>query len=407
MPVYEYTALNSTGRRIRGIVDADSPKVARQKLRTSGVFPVEIDQTAATQDTLARAATPIRWTTRIRSGELSVMTRQLATLLAAGIHLVGALDALISQLRNSRLKRIMAQVNDAVKEGNSLAQALSRHPGVFSMVYINMVRAGEASGSLDGVLERLADSSEHAEALKGRLRAALAYPIFMLITGSLILLFLLTYVIPDIAGIFSEMDRVLPLATRILMAAGGFMRDFWWVLLLALIAVALVLRHVGASSKGRYYLDRLKLVLPVIGPLNRNLAVARFGRALGGLLQGGVSLIQALDIVRNAVSNARFSETIDSAIVEIEAGGSLASNLAASPWFSPVAIQMIAVGEQSGDLDRMLNKMADITEREAESRITALMSLLEPTMILVMGLVVGFIVVSILLPLFEMNQLVR
>jgi len=407
MPVYEYTALDSTGKRLHGIVDADSPRVARQKLRKSGVFPVKIDKTAAPRETPAGASTWIRLRTRIASGELSVMTRQLATLLAAGIHLVGALDAVISQLGNSRLERIMAQVNDAVKEGNSLAQALSQHPGVFSPVYVNMVQAGEASGSLDVVLERLADFSEHAEALKGRLRAALAYPIFMLITGFLILLFLLTYIIPDIAGIFSEMDRVLPLATRILMAAGGFLRNFWWVLLLALLAGALAWRHVGKSSAGRYLLDRLKLRLPIIGSLNRNLAVARFGRALGGLLQGGVSLIQALSIVRNAVNNVLFCESIDAAIVEIEAGRSLASNLSANPWFSPIAVQMISVGEQSGNLDRMLNKMADITEREVESRITALMSLLEPAMILVMGIVVGFIVVSILLPLFEMNQLVR
>jgi general secretion pathway protein F len=392
MPVYEYTALDRAGKRVRGIIDADSPTVARQKLRGSGVFPVAVDPTADG---------------RIKTGEIAVMTRQLATLLAAGIPLVGVLDAVISQLSNPSLKKIMAQVKDAVTEGNSLAHALSRHPGIFSDVYVNLVRAGEASGSLDAVLDRLADVSEQAEALRGKLRAALAYPVFMFAVGSLILIFLITFIVPDIAGIFAEMGQVLPLPTRALIAAAGFLRSFWWVFVLAVPSCVLLWRRARRSTGGRSALDRLKLTFPVIGPLNRKLAVARFGRALGALLHGGVSLLHALDIVRNVVDNSLFTGAIEAAMVEIQAGKNLSSQLSGNRWFSPIAVQMIAVGEQSGELDAMLTKMADITEGEVESRITAMTAMLEPVMILFMGLVVGFIVVSILLPLFEMNQLVR
>ncbi|MBW1817304.1 MAG: type II secretion system inner membrane protein GspF [Deltaproteobacteria bacterium] len=408
MPVYEYTALDKAGKRVQGIVDADSPAVARQKLRGEGFFPTTVNPTAS--QTLSRPAAPsgfFRVGSRIKTGEIAVLTRQLATLLAAGIPLVEVLDAIISQAANPHLKKIMAQVKDGVTEGNSLAHAFSRHPEVFSSVYVNMVRAGEASGSLEAVLERLADFSEQAEALRGKVRAALAYPVFMLVIGSLILIFLMAYIVPDITRIFTEMDQVLPLPTRMLMGAAAFFRSFWWAFVLAVPFGALLWRRVRKSPNGARSLDKLMLTLPVAGPINRKLALARFGRTLAGLLHGGVSLPQALGIVRNVVNNALFAEAIDAAADEIQAGRDLASQLAGSRWFPPIAVQMISVGERSGDLDGMLNKMADITETEVETRITALTAMLEPVMILAMGLAVGFIVVSILLPLFEMNQLIR
>ena len=408
MPVYEYTALDRGGKRVQGIIDADSPAGARQKLRGEGFYPTTINPTAShTRRLRVRPSGFFRPGGRVKTGELAVMTRQLATLLGAGIPLVEVLDAVISQIANPVLKKVIAQVKDGVTEGNSLAHAFSRHPEFFSSVYVNMVRAGEASGSLEAVLARLADFSEQAEALRGKVRAALAYPVFMLVIGSLILVFLMAYIVPDIAGIFTEMDRVLPLPTRMLMGAAAFFRSFWWAFVLAIPLVALAWRRVAKSPNGARYLDKLMLTFPVAGPINRKLALARFGRTLAGLLHGGVSLPQALAIVRNVVNNTLFAEAVDAAADEIQAGRDLASQLAGNPWFPPIAVQMISVGERSGNLDGMLDKMADITETEVETRITALTAMLEPVMILAMGVAVGFIVVSILLPLFEMNQLIR
>jgi general secretion pathway protein F len=335
------------------------------------------------------------------------MTRQLAILLNAGVPLVGALTAFISQTGNPALKRIMAQVKDSVNEGNSLAQSLSQHKKLFSDVYINMVRAGEVSGSLDLVLARLADFSEHQEALKGRLRAALAYPVFMFFIGSIILFFLLTFIVPNITQLFSEMQQTLPLPTLLLIGVGNFFKAFWWLVLLVLIAGVILVKRLIRLPKGKRLWDEVKLRIPVVGGITTKMAMARFGRTLGSLLQSGVPLLSALQIVRNIVNNELIAETIDKSMVEIQAGQSLAAPLSHSQRFPPIAIQMISVGEQSGELENMLHKIADVYERETEAQIMSLTSMLEPVMILIMGVAVGFIVVSILLPIFEMNQMIR
>jgi general secretion pathway protein F len=344
---------------------------------------------------------------RVRPGEVSVATRQLAILLGAGVPLVGSLEGLIAQVPNPALKKIIAQIKESVNEGNSLAFALSSHPKIFSNVYVNMVRAGEASGSLDIVLDRLADLGEHHEALKGRFRAALAYPIFMFFIGSVVLFFLITFVVPNITRIFTEMKQTLPLATVILIHVSSFLRSFWWLVLAAIAGVVLLLRRLVKTPKGRYVWDELQLRVPVVGPVVQRIALARFGRTLGSLLNSGVPLISAIQIVRNIVSNVIIADVLDNAVEEIQEGKSLASPLAQSRWFPSIVIQMISVGEQSGELEAMLDKVAETYEREVESQVMAMTAMLEPLMILVMGLAVGFIVISILLPIFEMNQMIR
>jgi general secretion pathway protein F len=270
-----------------------------------------------------------------------------------------------------------------------------------------MVRAGEASGSLDLVLDRLAEYSEHQQALRSRVKAALAYPVFMFFIGTLVLLFLVTVVVPQITKVFSDMHQTLPLPTLILISVSEFLKTFWWLLLAGLVAAVILLKQFRKAPKGRYIWDEIKIRVPLFGSISLRLAIARFGRTLGNLLDSGVPLLTALEIVRNIVNNVLIADVIDKAMEEIQAGKSLAAPLSRSSWFPPMAIQMISVGEQSGELEQMLNKIADIYEREAESQITVMTSMLEPVMILVMALVVGFMLISILLPIFEMNQLIR
>jgi general secretion pathway protein F len=396
MPVYEYAGLDSAGKTLKGIIDADSTVAARQKLRASGVFPVEVKETLSRpkggpSDTFSLFA----FFQRVKPGEVYAITRQLSTLLGAGVPLVASLDSLISQKSSPLLKKIIAQIKESVNQGNSLAFSLSQHPKIFSNFYINMVRSGEASGSLDVVLSQLAEFGENQEALRGRFKAALAYPAFMSLIGISVLFFLITFIVPT-----------LPLPTVVLINVSNFLLSFWWVILLAMFSGIILLKYSKKRPSVNYIWDKLKLRIPVLGPMNQQIALARFGRTLGSLLQSGVSLLSALQIARNIVNNVLIAEVLDKAEDEIRAGKSLAGSLSQSRWVSSMVVQMISVGEQSGELETMLNKIADTHEREVESRIMALTSMLEPVMILIMGLIVGFVVISILLPIFEMNQMI-
>ena len=321
--------------------------------------------------------------------------------------LVRSLDSLITQMTNPLFKRVMAQIKESVNEGNSLAFSLSQHPKIFSNVYVNMVQSGEASGSLDVVLDRLAEFGERQQALRGRFKAALAYPIFMFFVGTIVLFVLITFIVPNITKVFTEMRQALPLPTIVLIKVGNFLFSYWWVIVLCFLGGILILRHIKKRPRVQYLWDKLKLRVPVFGPLNQKMALARFGRTLGSLLQSGVSLITALQIVSRIVDNTLIERVIVDAVDDIEEGQSLAGSLSKSPWFPSMAVQMMSVGEQSGELEAMLHKIADTQEREVESQIIALTSMLEPIMILVMAVMVAFIVFSILLPILEMSQMIH
>ena len=409
MPVYEYIALDSGGRRQKGIVDAGSIAAARQKLRETEVFPVEIAETAdrKRKETAARSGA-IHLFRRVGLQELAVMTRQLATLIGAGLPLVPSLAALVAQIRHPVLKTTLARIKDEVNEGNSLTQSMSHFPEVFPPFYINMVSAGEASGTIDLVLDRLADFNESQQALRTKIRSALAYPIFMFFIGSGVLFFLVTFVVPNITNIFKEMHQTLPGITVFLLVVSGFFKTFWWIIALILVAAIVGLRYaIRKTEQGRRRWDRFKITAPLFGPLNRKIAVARFSRTLGTLLQSGVPLLAALEIAKNVVDNRIVAEQIRAAAKDVEEGQSLSAPLSRNDFFPPIAVEMIAVGEQSGNMEAMLFRIADAYEKEVEANILLVTSLLEPAMILVMGAVVGFIVISVLLPIFEMNQLVR
>ncbi len=410
MPVYEYNALTSKGKTSTGIIDAESATAARQKLRNSGIYPTgirEIRETAVSGKKSSWFENFTRVFARVRASQVAMMTRLLATLIGAGFPLVSAIDALIPQTQSHVFKKTLSKIKDSIVEGNSFASTLSLYPNIFSPVYINMVSAGESSGTLEIVLERLADIAEKQQALKNRIRAAMAYPILMSLIGAGVVFFLMTFIVPTIAGIFKDMKQVLPLTTRILISAGNFMKAYWWVMLIFIFLVLISVRILKRTAKGRYLTDKFMLWLPGIGVLVSKLAVARFARTLGSLLENGVTMLSALDIVKNIVGNVLLSEAVAEAAKSVGKGQGLGVSLADSKLFPGLSIQMVQVGEQSGELEGMLNKIADVYENEVESAVMSMTSLLEPIMILIMGFIVGFIVLSVCLPIFEMNQLVR
>jgi general secretion pathway protein F len=408
MPVYEYSALNVKGKKISGIIDADGTVAARNKLRTSGIFPISVleVQRATVKKEIGRFALSGIFA-RVSPSEVAMATRQLSTLVGAGFPLVSAIDTLIPQTKSHTFKKILAQIKSSITEGNSFAETLSTYPGTFTPLYVNMVHAGETSGTLEIVLERLADITEKQEAFKNRVRTALAYPLLMSMIGALVLFLLLTYIVPNITVIFTDMNQALPAPTLFLITVSDTLKVYWWVGLIPLAAVILTIRSLKKTAKGRRLIDKTKLVLPITGPLAKKLAAARFSRTLGSLLENGVSMLPALGIVKNIVGNVMISDAVEAAAQEVEKGQGLGTSLGAFNLFPNLCIQMIQVGEQSGELESMLSKVADVFENEVESTIMRTTALLEPVMILVMGVIVGFIVLSICLPIFEMNQLVR
>ena len=408
MPVYEYKALDIKGRNLKGIINAESLFAARQRLRETNIFPIDLNETSAEENKVPTGRSIGDFFKRIGLQEISVMTRQLATLLGASLPLVPSLTALISQTTHPRLKKTLAQIKEDVNEGNSFASSISHYPTIFSNLYINMVRAGEASGTLDIVLEKLADFNESQQALRGKIKAALAYPIFMFLIGSIVLFFLTTFVVPKITGIFSEMHQTLPGITIFLISISGFLKSFWMAIVLIIIGSFIGLKYIFTKTlRGQYLWDKIKLKMPLFGSLTHKMAVARFSRTLGTLLESGVPMLTALSIVKNVVNNRLIADSIAEASRDVEEGQNLSATLSRNRLFPPIVTQMISAGEQSGTLEKMLYKIADSLENEVESNITMMTSMLEPVMILIMGLLVGFIVISILLPIFEMNQLIR
>ena len=404
MPVFEYEALNSSGRAIRGIIDAESIRTARTRLRGQGVYPTDIREESAA---LVERGLSFGLFRRVKAKELAQAFRQLATLLEASIPLVSSLSALIDQLGNPVLRKILTQIRERVREGISLADALSAHPQIFPNIFVGLVRAGEVSGTLALTLGRWADFSEHQVALRQRIRTALTYPVFMFVIGLGVLFFLLAFVIPTVTKIFSDLNQALPWPTLILISISDFLSRFWWALIGGLVVLILLLRRKLRSESGALFWDRLKLKLPLGGALHRKLAVSRWSRTLGTLLSGGLPLLQALEFSQEVAGNRLLSQALSQARDRVREGEELAVSLKMSGLFPSVILEMVSVGEKSGELGKMLEKVAAGLENEAESDLRGMIALLEPVMILVMGVGVGFIALSILLPILEMSQMVR
>ncbi len=406
MPVYEYKGVNSAGRNVSGVQDGEGLKAVKSKLKREGIIVLEISEGASTF-AARRETLSFTFGSRVRLGDVANATRQLATLLSSGLPLMDSLSILVEQEENVSLRGALSAVRDSVREGASLADALKENPKVFSQLYINMVSAGEASGTLEITLDRLADFLDEQVRFRGRIAAALAYPAFMTIIGLGMLLFIFSFVMPRIIGMFQDMKQQLPFITLMLLALVRFLSSFWWVLLLALAGGAYYFRRYARTPAGKENIDARLLRLPVFGSLIRMIAVSRFTRTLGTLLQSGVPTLAALDIVRNVIGNSVLANAVQKARENVREGEPIADPLRRSGLFPPVVVQMVAVGEKSGELEKMLLKISDSFDRTVETRLTGLMALLEPVIILAMGLIIGFVVIAIMLPMLEMSSGVK
>lgn len=406
MPAFKYKALDQEGKAAGGVIDADSAKDARGRLRAQGLFATDVRETekGISLSTQVNLKSIFK---RVGIREVAVVTRQLATLLRAGLPLVRSLQAIEDQLADSPFRAHIIEVREAVNRGVSLADAMEKHPKIFTSLYVNMVRAGESAGALDNILERLAVFSEKTLALQNKVRSAMIYPIFMSVIGVLAVGILLTFVVPSITKIFADTGQGLPGPTLALMTASRFMKSYWWALIAAAAAAVVLFKRLTRRPALRLLMDRVKLRAPVFGPLARKMAVSRFARTLSILTASGVPILKAMGIVRSIVGNEVLARAIDSAGEAVGAGKSIAEPLADSGVFPPIVTHMIAVGETSGRLEDMLQNVADAYDGEVENSVVALVSLLEPVMIIGLGGVVGFIVFAILMPIFEMNGMVK
>ncbi|UCE86240.1 MAG: type II secretion system inner membrane protein GspF [Deltaproteobacteria bacterium] len=402
MPVYAYKGVTASGRRTRGFVDAETPRAARAKLRRDAVFPTELEESGAAERSERSGSREISLDLfrRVSVTDLALATRQLATLVGAGIPLVAALSALSQQVDSPKLKSVIGQVRDRVNEGANLADAME-DMSTFSTLYVSMVRAGEVGGTLDQVLVRLADYLENQARLRSKVGSVLIYPAVMFVFAMVVVAALVTVVLPRITDLLVSMNRELPIYTRVIISVSEFARGYWWLVLLLLVAALIAVRAFARTQRGRVSLDQLKLSLPVLGGVNRVISISRFSRTLSTLLTGGVPIVRALDIAEATANNAVIGRAIDAARKNIMEGAPLAKPLQASGEFPPLVTVMVDVGERSGELESMLSKIADTYDEQVETVVTRLTALLEPLLILVMVGVVLVIIMGTLMPLLQ------
>jgi general secretion pathway protein F len=411
MPVYQYRGYKADGGSATGIVDAESPKVARLKLRKDGVFPTEMAEQEGAKPIVARSGSgPVAGVGRspaLSVNDVALMTRQMATLLVAGLPLVDALGVLMDQTEKKSVKGLLADLRESIRGGASFSAVLERYPKDFSSIYVHMVRAGEASGALDQILFRLAEFLDKQLALKNKVTNAILYPAIMVIIGTLVLFFLLTFVVPKITAVFAHSKQALPWPTVVLMEISHFCSDYWMVLLGMVLVGIWITRRFVRTETGHVMADRLLLKLPLIGQVARMVSISRLASTLATMLSSGVQLLDALDVSKRVMNNRILEQAVEEARQNIREGETIAEPLKRSGEFPPLVTHMIAVGEKSGEMEEMLRRIGQIYDGEVDRVITRFTSLLEPVMIVVMGVIVLFIVVAILLPIFEMGQMVR
>jgi general secretion pathway protein F len=395
--IYSYEALDQDGNRVNGIVDADSDETARAKLRDSGLYPIEVREGAD----LPAAAWLL---SRIGTKEVAGFTRQLATLVSAGFPIVDALSTLSEQTASIRFKRLIMALRDRVREGKSLSDAIRDYPDVFPGMFPHMVRAGEKSGKLDTILLQLSTYLDSRVRFQARVVTAVAYPVVMLAMAVAVVIFLLAYVIPPLVETFRKEDMDLPLVTSALIFFTDVLRSYGWAVAAALVLAWIGLRSWLATESGEEFYDGFRLRVFAFGPLYRQILIARFIRTLGVLLKADVPILSSLEISKNVVQNVIVARALEQAKVAISQGSSIARPLKASGIFPPMVIDMIHAGQKSGKLDTLLLKLADDYELEIETALSLFTSILEPVIILCMGLVVGFIVLAIVLPMMEINN---
>jgi general secretion pathway protein F len=402
VPVYTYKAFTTAGQLKTGIADADSPREARVKLRRDGLHVTDIREVEG----LSRKKSS-RWRQfrmrRLTAREMPQATRQLATLLGSGIALNDALKALVEQIETHALETVFRDVREKIGQGASFAEALEQHPGVFPALYVSMVRAGEAAGNTDIVLERLAQFLLKQSRMKNRVIAALLYPLIMVGVGSIVVTVLMTKVVPKLIVLVESRGSALPGPTLLLKSMSEFLGAYWYLLLLALVLANMVLGAVRRTPAGRYRTDQLLLGLPIFGDLFKKQAISRFAITLSTLLKTGVPVLEALRIVRDIVGNSVLQRVLDDLHRAILQGADIATPLKRSGVFPPAVGYMIAVGEQSGELERVLDRLAEAYETEVEIATERLTAVIEPVIILIMAVLVAFIVMAIVLPMLQLG----
>lgn len=405
MPLYEYTVLDGKGKRRTGLVDSSTLQTAREKLRDEGLFVVTLGKPVSRSE--EKTGTDIGLFRRVSRSDLTSATRQLATLLKAGLPLVQALEALSEQLEKPAVRKVLNGVRDRVNEGAAFHEALAEHPSVFPPLYVQMAKAGETGGFLDEIMIRLSETLEKETRLRNRVMAALVYPIIMTGLGFVFLLFLFAFVVPKVVGVFSDFGKALPLPTRMLLLMSDFTSRYWlWIVIAAVLAI-FAYRRLSVSDRFGPSIDAARLRVPVFGRLRLRIATVRMAFILGSLLSGGVPLIKSLEVVSEVMGNRVLSSALDRAVLSVSRGESLADSLRVSGVFPPLIPRVIAVGEESGELAGLLTGVAESYEEEVASHIQAMTAILEPALILIMAAVVLFVVLGVLLPIFELNQLVR
>ncbi|HEY8428329.1 MAG TPA: type II secretion system inner membrane protein GspF [Sandaracinaceae bacterium] len=406
MAVFEWHGVTTTGKEVKGVRDAESPKALRALLRKDGILVTKILEESEAREKKAREVDFGRYFRRVTSLDVALATRQLATLLKSGVPLVESLSAMIDQIEKPELKTAFTQSRDRINEGSSFAAALEAHPGIFTPLYVNMVAAGEASGTLEQVLSRLADFLESQAKLKNKVTSALAYPAFMLLMGIATVSIMMVVVVPKVTAIFEDFERALPWYTRLLIFVSDVFANYWWLLGGLLVVAFIAFRRWKNTPKGRERWDRFTLDVPLFGPLILMVAVSRFARTLATLLRSGVPLLNAMEITRNVLGNTELMRVIEEARVSIREGESIAAPLKRSKRLPPIVTHMIAVGERSGQLEEMLENVADSYDAQVESKVQTLTSLLEPLLIVLLGSLSGGIAFAILMPLMQINEFV-
>ena len=403
MGAYEFVALDNGGKESRGLIEGDTAKHVRQQLRERSLLPVKVTEVAEKESRKKRSFTLRRG---LSAGELALLTRQLATLTKSGLPLEEALLAVSQQNENPRAKSIMLGVRSRVMEGHTLADGLAEFPAAFPELYRATVSAGEQSGHLDAVLERLAEFTESRQVLQQQVRTALIYPISLVVTAAAIISFMLAYVVPKVVYIFENYGQELPTLTRVMIASSEFLRNHWFLLIVATIALIFGIRWLLKQDGPKRRYHRTLLRIPVVSKLTRGINTARFTQTLSILAGSGVPILESLRIASQVVVNVPMREAVEEASLRIREGAMISKSLAASKLFPPMTTHLISSGEASGRLEEMLSRAAENQEREVDGLIAALLGIMQPLLVIVMAAIVLLIVLAILLPIFEINNLI-
>lgn len=403
MPQFVYTAIDASGRTVRASMEADNEQLVLAKLRDQSMHCTEIKRT----NKAAKVGGGSFGRKKLKPKSIVIFSRQFATMIDAGIPILRCLDILSGQMKDPTMKEAVVAVTQDVKSGMALNEAMLKHPHVFNKLYVNMIRAAEIGGILDTILDRLAGFLEYEAEIKGKIKGAMMYPVLVLIFSQLMLFVLFSFVLPKFKEIFNGMDVELPPITAALFSMGDFMQKFWWVIILFFVGIFFGIKSWGKTPRGRYQLDYMKLKIPVVGELNLKMSVARFSRTFGTLINSGVPMLRSLEIVGETLGNAVLAQAIDNTRTSIKEGQKLSQPFYQSGLFPNMVTTMIDIGEESGRLSEMLVKIGDFYDQEVEATVKGLTSMIEPMLIIFLGVVVGFIAISIMTPIFKLVNSVK